>query len=167
MAHFSAFFKIYNKLHFFKSCFFLKNIRKKRNRPFGKKSGDWPLLFPNKRKLIFSKTANEHLSVVRVAIGEDVMVVAAEITSLGSFRSGDQERGSWNSPREILICEILKFLDCQSQMRNSVICSNSICSNSAKSTFLTAKKHTVDLEEADAFNLKKRVELIFRYWNTS
>ena len=68
--------------------------RKRKNSTFGKKSGNGPLLFPNKRKLIFSKTANEHLSVVRVAIGEDVMVVAAEITSLGSFRSGDQERGS-------------------------------------------------------------------------
>ena len=67
---------------------------KKKIAPSGKKSGNGPLLFPNKRKLIFSKTANEHLSVVRVAIGEDVMVVAAEITSLGSFRSGDQERGS-------------------------------------------------------------------------
>ena len=71
-----------------------KKKEKKKNSTFGKKSGNGPLLFPNKRKLIFSKTANEHLSVVRVAIGEDVMVVAAEITSLGSFRSGDQERGS-------------------------------------------------------------------------
>ena len=81
-------------------CFFFlqkkrkKKKKKKKDSTFGKKSGNGPLLFPNKRKLIFSKTANEHLSVVRVAIGEDVMVVAAEITSLGSFRSGDQERGS-------------------------------------------------------------------------
>ena len=71
-----------------------KKKKKRKNSTFGKKSGNGPLLFPNKRKLIFSKNANEHLSVVRVAIGEDVMVVAAEITSLGSFRSGDQERGS-------------------------------------------------------------------------
>ena len=46
---------------------------------------------------------------------------------------------------------------------NAKFNSNSICSNSAKSTFLTAKKRTIDLEETDVFNLKKRVELIFRY----
>ena len=71
-----------------------KKEKKEEDSPFGKKSGNGPLLFPNKRKLIFSKTANEHLSVVRVAIGEKVMVVAAEIKNLGLFRFGDQERGS-------------------------------------------------------------------------
>ena len=53
--------------------------KKRKDSTFGKKSGNGPLLFPNKRKLIFSKTANEHLSVVRVAIGEDVMVVAGRL----------------------------------------------------------------------------------------
>ena len=68
--------------------------RKRKNSTFGKKSGNGPLLFPNKRKLIFSKTANEHLSVVRVAIGEKVMIVAAELKNLGLFRFGYQIRGS-------------------------------------------------------------------------
>ena len=34
-----------------------KKKRKKENSTFGKKSGNGPLLFPNKRKLIFLKTA--------------------------------------------------------------------------------------------------------------
>ena len=34
----------------------IQKKRKKKDRPFGKKSGDWPLLFPNKKKLIFLKT---------------------------------------------------------------------------------------------------------------
>ena len=33
--------------------------KKKKNSPFGKKSGDGPLLFPNKRKLIFLNARND------------------------------------------------------------------------------------------------------------
>ena len=42
----------------------VKKKTKKRDSPFGKKSGNGPLLFPNKRKLIFLKTAIGKCDVV-------------------------------------------------------------------------------------------------------
>ena len=41
-----------------------KKRKKEKNSPFGKKSGNGPLLFPNKRKLIFLKTAIGKCDVV-------------------------------------------------------------------------------------------------------